>query len=116
MAQEKEYETERGGGITEQSATGRQAGEPVKQIDQIPDSVSQALPDTLERTRKIVAEALGTVTEGIETSADYLTARGTFGIVKDTETLIRRYPFQALLLGFVVGFALSKPKIRSGAN
>jgi len=112
MAHEKEYETERGEAVTEQSATGRHAGEPVKQIDQTFDTVRQVIPDTLERTRKIVAEALGTVTEGIETSADYLTARGTIGIVKDTETLIRRYPFQALLLGFVVGFALSKPKIR----
>src|SRR6476660_8429901 len=100
MAQEKEYETEPAGAVTKQSATGRQAGEPVKQIDQILDSVRQAIPDTLQRTRKISAEALGTVTEGIETSTDYLTSRGMIGIIKDTETLIRRYPFQALLLGF----------------
>jgi ElaB/YqjD/DUF883 family membrane-anchored ribosome-binding protein len=110
MAQQ--YEREREGAVTEQSAMGRQAGEPVKQIDQILDSVRQAIPDTVERTRKIAAEALGTVTGGIETSTDYLMGRGTIGIIKDTETLIRRYPFHALLLGFVVGFALSKPKIR----
>jgi hypothetical protein len=112
MAQEKEYKTEREGAVTEPSATGQQAGEPVKEIDQTLDTVRQVIPDTVQRTRKIIAEALGTVTDGIETSTDYLTGRGTIGIIKDTETLIRRYPFQTLLLGFVVGFALSKPKIR----
>lgn len=112
MAQEKEYESESAGAVAKQSVPGQQNREPVKQIAQILDTVRQAIPDTLERTRKIAAEALGTVTEGIETSTDYLTGRGTIGIVEDTETLIRRYPFQALLLGFVVGFALSKPKIR----
>lgn len=74
--------------------------------------VSCTIPDRLERTRNISAEALGTVTEGIATSTDYLTGRGTIRIIKDTETLIRRYRFQALLLGFVMGFALSKRKTR----
>ena len=112
MAQEREHETGPEEAIIERPAMGRQAGVPMNQIDQILDTARKAIPDTLQRTRKIAAEALGTLKEGIETSTDYLTARGTIGIVKDTETLIRRYPVQALLLGFAVGFALSKPKIR----
>jgi hypothetical protein len=51
---------------------------------------------------------MGTVVDGIETSTEYFTDRGMEGVIADVETLIRRYPFQALLIGSSVGFLLSR--------
>ena len=114
MVPKKEYETEPTGEPTVQSATGRLT----EQTEELVESIGQRLrprgkrPDTLQRTKKIVAEALKTVTEGIETSTDYFTGRGMVEVVRDMETLIRRYPFQALILGGSVGYLLSRSRQR----
>ncbi len=115
MAPKKEYETEPMGEPKVQSATGRrteQAEELVESIGQRFEAAEQAIPDTLQRTKKIVAEALKTVPERIETSTDYFTGRGMVGVVRDMETLIRRHPFQALMLGVSVGYLLSRSRKR----
>lgn len=110
MVPKKEYETE----PTGESATERRTeqAEEVDSIGQRFDGAGQARPDTLQRTKKIVAEALDTVTKGIETSTDYFTGRGMVGAVRDMETLIRRYPFQTLLIGFSMGYLLSRSRKR----
>ncbi len=92
MAPEKGYEMEPGGEFAVQSATRRLTEQ--------------------QRIKQIAAEALEMVTAGVETSTDYLTGRGMVGVVKDMGALIRRYPFQTLLLGFALGYALSRPKQR----
>jgi len=77
-------------------------------VDQTIGSAAQTMQQTLRRTKENATAAMGTVVDGIETSADYLTDRGMEGMVADVETLIRRYPFQALLIGSSVGFLLSR--------
>ena len=114
MVPNKEYETEPTGEPIVQSATGRRTeqAEEVKSIGQRFEAAGQPRPNTLQRTKKIVAEALETVTEGIETSTDYFTGRGAVGVVRDMESLIRRYPFQTLLIGFSMGYLLSRSRKR----
>jgi len=84
------------------------AEELIGSVDQTIGSSAQTMQQTLRRTKENATAALGTVVDGIETSADYLTDRGMEGMVADVETLIRRYPFQALLIGSSVGFLLSR--------
>ncbi|MGH7181252.1 MAG: hypothetical protein ACREJN_04650 [Nitrospiraceae bacterium] len=82
--------------------------ESVGSVDQTIESAAQTIQQTLRRTKSNAIAGMGTVVDGIETSAEYLTDRGMEGVVADVETLIRRYPFQALLIGSSVGFLLSR--------
>jgi len=84
-----------------------QAEELAGSVDQTMDSVAEAVQATLRRTKKSASEAMETVADGIETSTDYLSERGMAGVVEDAETLIRRYPFQTLLIGLSVGYLAS---------
>jgi ElaB/YqjD/DUF883 family membrane-anchored ribosome-binding protein len=84
------------------------AEELIGSVDQTIGSAAQTMQQTLRRTKENATAAMGAVVDGIETSADYLTDRGMEGMVADVETLIRRYPFQALLIGSSVGFLLSR--------
>ena len=61
---------------------------------------------------KSARAAIGKVAEGLDTSTKYLTDRGIGGVVEDGEALIRRYPFQAFLIGCSVGFLLSRSRPR----
>lgn len=110
MAPKNEYEMEPSAESVDQTAAGvtEQAEELVRSIGQTVDSAAQTIQNTLRRTKKGAAAAIGTVADGIETSTEYLTDRGMVGVVEDIETLIRRHPFQALMLGVSVGYLLSR--------
>ncbi|MEP6959747.1 MAG: hypothetical protein ABI980_13545 [Nitrospirota bacterium] len=110
MAIKNEYEMEPDGESAGQVVAGvaERAEELVGSIDQTLDSVAQAIQDTLRRTKKSASAAMGTVADGVETSTEYLTDRGMVGVGEDMEALIRRYPFQALLIGSSLGFLLSR--------
>jgi len=84
------------------------AEEVIGSVNQTLGSAAQTMQQTLRKTKKNATAAMETVVDGIETSADYLTDRGMEGMVADVETLVRRYPFQALLIGSSVGFLLSR--------
>jgi ElaB/YqjD/DUF883 family membrane-anchored ribosome-binding protein len=94
-----------GVGVTDQSDVVGSIGETV-------DSTAQVVQDTLRRTKSGARVAMKKVSEGLQTSTDYLSGKDIVGIVEDIETLIRRYPFQALLIGLSMGFLLSRSRKR----
>ena len=107
MASKRAYKMEPIG----ESAVGgvaERAEERVSSIIQTMDSAAQTIQDTLRQTQSSASAAIGTVADGLDTSTAYLTDRGMVGVVEDGEALIRRYPFQALLIGCTVGFLLSR--------
>ena len=110
MVPKKEHDMEPNGGAGGQAGAGvAERGEGlVGSIDQTIESAAQTIQKTLRRTRNNASAAMGTVVDGIETSTEYFTDRGMEGVVADVETLIRRYPLQALLIGSSVGFLLSR--------
>jgi ElaB/YqjD/DUF883 family membrane-anchored ribosome-binding protein len=110
MAPKKEYEMEPSGKSVGQAAAevAEQAEELIGSIGQTMDSAAQAVQDTIRRTRRSARVARKNASEGIQTSTDYLTGNGVVGVVEDVEALIRRYPFQAFLIGSSVGFLLSR--------
>jgi len=105
MAPEKEYDKEPGGGLIGQAGATGQAEELAGYTYQTMDS---AVQDSIRRTEKTVGEAVQSIADGIETSAEYLSERGMAGIVESAETLIRRYPFQTLLIGFSLGYLFTR--------
>lgn len=110
MASQKGYETEPSGESIVQAVAGvtERVEELVGSIGQTVDTAAQVVQDTFIRTKKSAGDAMISVTEGIETSTEYFTDRGVVGVVEDVEALIRRYPFQALLIGSSVGYLLSR--------
>ena len=110
MAPTKEYAMEPSGESGRQAGAGviERAEELTRSIGQTIGSAAQTIQDTLRRTTKTASVAMGTVADGIDPSTDYLADRGMVGVVEDVEALIRRYPFQALLIGSSVGFLLSR--------
>ena len=104
MTLKKEYEM----GASGESVLQEGAADLAGSIGQTMNSAAQSIQETLRRSKKSASDAMGAVADGIETSTGYLTDRGMVGVVEDVETLIIRYPFQALLLGLAVGYALSR--------
>lgn len=114
MAPPNEYEREVSGESVVQMAEGvtDQAEELGRSISQTIDSAAETIQNTLWRTKKSARAALRTVVDGIDTSTEYLTDRGVEGVIEDVETLIRRHPFQVLMLGVSVGYLLSRTRQR----
>lgn len=114
MAPEKEYETEPGGRLIGQAVAGatEQAEELVESIDQTMDSTAQAVQDTIRCTKKTAGAAVQSVADGVETSPEYLSERGVAGVVEEVETLIRRYPMQALFIGLSLGYLFTRSRQR----
>ena len=109
MAPKNEYPVEQNGeSMRPVAGVAEKSEELVGSIDRTMDSAAQSIQDTLQRTKKSARAAMGTVADGIEASTAYLTERGMEGMAVDIEALIRRYPFQALLIGSSVGFLLSR--------
>ena len=114
MTLRNEYEIESSGESAGQAvaAVAERADDVVGSIDQVVGSAAQAIQETLRRTKKTAGAAAETVANGIETSREYLIDRGMGGVVEDVEALIRRYPYQALLIGSSIGFLLSRSRKR----
>lgn len=110
MVPEKEYEIEPNGKSVVRSVVGvaEQPDALLGSIGHTVDSATEAVQDTLRRTKGGARVAMKSVSEGIQTSTDYLTGKGIGGVVEDVEALIRRYPWQALLIGFSMGCLLSR--------
>ena len=111
MAPHSKYEMEpsRESVVQTAAAVTEPAEKLVGAIGQTMDSAAQTIQNTFRRTRKSAGAAMGTVADGLDTSAEYHVDRGVVRVVEDVETLIRRHPFQALILGVSVGYLLSRP-------
>lgn len=110
MAPTKTSKIESSEGSVGQAGAGviERAEERVSSIIQTMDSAAQTIQDTLRRTQNSASAAMGTVADGLETSTGYVTDRGVEGVVANVKALIRRYPFQAILLGCSVGLLISQ--------
>ena len=110
MASEKEYDIEPNGESCLQPVVGvtERAEVLVGSTGQTIETAAEAVHDTLSRTKRSARVAMKNVSDGIQTSTDYLIGDGMVGAVEDVESLIRRYPFQALLIGFSMGYLLSR--------
>ena len=114
MVPEKEYEIEPNGKSVVRSVVGvtEHADALLGSIGHRVDSATEAVHDTVRRAKRSTRVAMKNVSEGIQTSTDYLTGKGIGSAVEDVEALIRRYPFQALLIGFSMGCLLSRSRKR----
>jgi ElaB/YqjD/DUF883 family membrane-anchored ribosome-binding protein len=81
-----------------------------KSIGQTLESATHTAQQTYEHTKKRARAVMGQVVENIDSSTDYFAERGMEGVVEDVETLIRRHPFQALMVGFSIGYLLSRTR------
>jgi ElaB/YqjD/DUF883 family membrane-anchored ribosome-binding protein len=87
-----------------------QAEELAGSIGQTMDSSARTIQDTLRGTQNSACAAMGMIADGLDTSTAYFSNRGMAGAVKDVETLIRRHPFQVLVLGVSLGYLLSRSR------
>ncbi|MEO8339220.1 MAG: hypothetical protein ABI604_05790 [Nitrospirota bacterium] len=83
-----------------------------RSLDETLDPVAQPTQETIRPMKKRAKSVMKLLADGIDNSAEYLTDRGMVGVAEDGETLIRRYPFQILILGISVGFLLSRSRQR----
>lgn len=114
MAPKKEYEIAPNGDSALQPVVGvtERAEELLGSLGQTTDTPAQFVQETFRRTKRSARFAMKNVSQGIQTSPDYLTGNRMVGAVEDAEALIRRYPLQALLIGFSMGYLLSRSRKR----
>ena len=114
MAHTKEFAMKSSGAsVRETREQGTEQAEALAgSISQTEDSVAHTIQDTLRRTQNSACAAMGIVADGLDTSTAYLNNRGMVGVVEDMATLIRRHPFQVLVLGVSVGYLLSRSRQR----
>jgi len=74
-------------------------------------SAADTLRGTLPQEGRL-GDAARAVTDRLEASGNYLQEQGLSGAIDEMESLIRRYPIQALLLGAGLGYALSRLRAR----
>jgi len=86
--------------------------------DQIAAAVGEKLGSAADTLRGTLPQegrlggAARAVTDRLEASGNYLQEQGLTGAIDEVESLIRRYPIQALLLGAGLGYALSRIRAR----
>jgi ElaB/YqjD/DUF883 family membrane-anchored ribosome-binding protein len=83
-----------------------------RSIGQTIGSATQTVQNTFRHTKNSTKAAMGTVVNGIDISTEYLATQGVEGVMEDLETLIRRHPFQALMVGLSMGYLLSRSQQR----
>lgn len=90
---------------------GNKADQTAKVVGEKLESAAESLRGRLPREGR-VGVAAKAVTDGLESSGSYLQEQGVTGMVDEVESLIRRYPVQALLLGAGLGYVLSRLRAR----
>jgi ElaB/YqjD/DUF883 family membrane-anchored ribosome-binding protein len=71
------------------------------------ESAAAAIRERLPHAGRAGA-AVEAVSDRLEASGTYLEEQGLTGVMEDVESLIRRYPVQALMIGFGIGYLLSR--------
>lgn len=98
--------------ISNRMATGGQKADAMAStIGQKLESASEVIREKLPREGRI-GEAARAVSDSLESSGTYLQEQGITGVIEDLESMIRRYPIQALLIGAGVGYLLSRLRER----
>jgi ElaB/YqjD/DUF883 family membrane-anchored ribosome-binding protein len=105
-----EFESERDTPVQNGKSVSEKVQVMGKSIGQTLESASHTAQQTFEHTKRRARAVMGQVVESIDSSTDYLSERGMEGVVEDVETLIRRHPFQALMIGLSIGYLLSRSR------
>ena len=93
------------------SQTGHKGDQMAAAVGERLGSAADTLRGTLPQEGRL-GNAVRAVTGGLEASGNYLQEQGLTGAIEEVESLIRRYPIQALLLGAGLGYALSRLRMR----
>ncbi len=93
------------------SQTGHKGDQMAAAVGERLGSAADTLRATLPQEGRF-GDAVRAVTDGLEASGNYLQKQGLSGAIDEVESLIRRYPIQALLLGAGLGYALSRFRAR----
>lgn len=91
--------------------TREKADEIASSIGRKLESASDMIRGKLPREGRI-GEAARALSEGLESSGTYLQEQGVSGVIEDLESMIRRHPIQALLIGAGIGYLLSRLRER----
>ncbi len=86
----------------------RQSDEGAEGLGGAADRFEQKLRETSEG----VGEVVSAVSNRVRSSAAYLQEQGWGGVLDDIETLIKRYPIHAVLIGAGLGFILARGRSR----
>jgi ElaB/YqjD/DUF883 family membrane-anchored ribosome-binding protein len=105
-----EFESERDTPVQNGKSVSEKVQVMGKSIGHTLESASHTAQQTFEHTKRRARAVMGQVVESIDSSTDYLSERGMEGVVEDVETLIRRHPFQALMIGLSIGYLLSRSR------
>ena len=84
-----------------------------EQTEEVMGSIGHTMHSAAQKIRRAknsTSAALDTIADGIDHSTDYLSDKGIAGVVEDLETLIRRHPFQTLLIGLSAGYLLFRSR------
>jgi|SRR5579885_3099297 len=93
-------------------------GDAAGRADRATKSAGEAVEAAAVRVREHLPQegrlgaVAGKFADTLEQSGAYLRQEGLTGVLDDLETLIRRYPVQALLLGVGIGYVLSRVRMR----
>jgi len=60
----------------------------------------------------LLGSATSAVASGLEAGGDYLQEEGLSGMYSDVQSLVRRYPVQALLVGVGIGYLMARATCR----
>ena len=71
------------------------------------ESAAAAIRERLPRAGRAGA-VVEAVSDRLEASGTYLEEQGLTGVLEDMEALIRRHPVQTLMVGFGIGYLLSR--------
>lgn len=93
------------------SPTGHKGDQMAAAVGERLGSAAETLRGTLPQEGRL-GGAVRAVTNRLEASGNYLQEQGLSGAIDEIESLIRRYPIQALLLGAGLGYALSRFRAR----
>jgi len=113
--QSSPFTQDMGGAINEGQETMSQTGH---KADQMAAAVGERLGSAADALRGALPQegrlggAVRAVTDRLEASGNYLQEQGLSGAIDEVESLIRRYPIQALLLGAGLGYVLSRLRAR----
>jgi hypothetical protein len=97
------------------AGSGARRGNPADVAAAIVGETFESAADTLRGTlpqEGRIAGAAGALADRLESSGHYLQEQGLTGAIDELESLIRRYPIQALLLSAGLGYALSRLRRR----
>jgi len=93
------------------SQTSHKGDQMVAAVGERLGSAADTLRSTLPQEGRF-GDAVRAVSDRLEASGNYLQEQGLSGAIDEVESLIRRYPIQALLLGAGLGYVLSRLRAR----